>query len=248
MALRYYNNEQFAEAKEIFQSLNDYKDSSLLFTNSENAIIYQNALDDIKNGEYTEAYAALYTIQSYKDSKGLLETMQLVPISATDKNHNYGTYDFTYDKNGALTAISHAGDGHDYSITQFNDTGKVISSKYKYISNSDYTTNTDGTITWTATSSNVTEKKVYDRYGVMISEYNGQPVHIQVDSNHNPTKTSYNSEIINTYTSIFGNSQITNVSKKTSSFEFEYIAVLNNEQYPIDIIWRNIRMVCHFIW
>lgn len=82
-AMSLYENEQYAEARAVFESLNGYSDSNEMVEACKTAITEQQYLDAQKlyeEGKYDEAIRAFESLGTYKDSKEMIESVKQTVI------------------------------------------------------------------------------------------------------------------------------------------------------------------------
>ena len=78
-AMSLYENEQYTEARVVFESLNGYSDSNEMIEACKTAITEQQYLDAQKlyeEGKYDEAIQAFESLGTYKDSKEMIESVK----------------------------------------------------------------------------------------------------------------------------------------------------------------------------
>lgn len=82
-AMSLYENEQYTEARVVFESLNGYSDSNEMIEACKTAITEQQYLDAQKlyeEGKYDEAIQAFESLGTYKDSKEMIESVKQTVI------------------------------------------------------------------------------------------------------------------------------------------------------------------------
>lgn len=82
-AMSLYENEQYPEARAVFESLNGYSDSDEMIEACKTAITEQQYLDAQKlyeEGKYDEAIQAFESLGTYKDSKEMIESVKQTVI------------------------------------------------------------------------------------------------------------------------------------------------------------------------
>ena len=67
-AKSYMENGEYEKAQTILETMKDYEDSSELYVQCSDAIIYREALDSFNKGDYQSAKSSFETISSYQDS------------------------------------------------------------------------------------------------------------------------------------------------------------------------------------
>lgn len=248
-ALESMHQKYYKTAAVIFEELDDYADSKAMACECE----YLHAMELIGQEDYSGAYSALQTIPEYKDAAEFLSHMYMVPQKIILKNnlgHEHSFY-FDYNSNGKLDKARKVSGTSSWSFS-FSENGVLANSYYSSGERlRTYVTTSNGLVT-----------SYYDGEADTRYDEHGNAIAYRLDLGyraewHEYTGLEYDehSNRIDHSTNVYGaagNHQEMNLQSvcysrgnliAQSSFSYTYL-YLPNEEADMDLIWKNVRIIC----
>lgn len=248
-ALESMRLKDYGKATGIFTGLDDYADSKEMACECE----YLRAMELIGQEDYLGAYSALQTIPEYKDAAEFLSHMYMVPQKIIQKNnlgHEYSFY-FGYNSDGKMNEAREVAGTSSWTFS-FSEDGVLA---HSYYSSGErfrtYVTTSNGLVT---SYYDGEANARYDEHGNKIAYWLDLGYHAEW---HEYTGREYDEHAnrIDHSTNIYGaagdhqemNLQSVRYSEGNlvaqSSFSYTYL-YLPNEEADMDLIWKNIRIIC----
>ena len=248
-ALKLMQSKNYGEAVTIFSGLNDYADSKEMTCKCE----YLHAMELIGQEDYSGAYAVLRTIPEYKDAAEYLSHMYMVPQKITGAATDYY---FGYNGDGKMNEAQSAS-GWNYS---FSEDGVLDSAFSGRTQERTYVTASNGLVTecWEEGTFKNGYKR-YDKHGNMIAtavpkissgfssvvwhEYTGHEYDEyanRIDHSTNVYGAAGDHQEMNLQ-SVCRYSDGKLIGQSNFSYTYLY---LPNEEADMDLIWRNVRIIC----
>ena len=246
-------------AVSAFEALGEYRDSANLLTESR----YQYAMELIAQEDYSGAHSVLRAIPGYKDAAEYLSHMYMVPQKIIQKNNfgNERSFYFGYNSDGKMSEARTVSGTRSGSFG-FSEDGVFTDS---YDSSGErvqtYVTTSNGLVTSYDMSGKALYK--YDEHGNQIAYWNDW---IYEPEWHEYTGIEYDEHAnrIDKSTNVYGaagDHQEMNLQSVQSvhpnsgreliiqsSFSYTYL-YLPNEEADLDLIWKNVRIICGgFVW
>lgn len=247
-ALKLMQSKNYGKAVTIFSGLNNYANSKEMTCECE----YLHAMELIGQEDYSGAHAVLRTIPEYKDAAEYLSHMYMVPqkIILPDR-----TYYFGYNSDGTMDEAQSPGNWN-YGFSEDGILDSAFSGRVRMRT---YVTASNGLVTECMEEGSLKNGyKRYDKHGNMIASAVNK-----VSSGffsvvwHERTGREYDeyANRIDHSTNDYGaagdhqemNLQSVYYSKGErivqSNFSYTYL-YLPNEEADLDLIWKNIRIIC----
>lgn len=251
-ALELMHQKDYEKAAGIFAELDDYADSKEMACECE----YLRALELIGQEDYSGAHSVLRTIPEYKDAAEYLSHMYMVPQKITILKTYFGhesSFNFGYNSDGKMSEAQGSNNwNYDFSedgvLTHVNSSSSSITQPYRA-----YVTTSNGLVT------------SYDRNGKALRRYDehGNPIAYWFDRGyeakwHEYTGHEYDehaNRVKDGATNVYGaegDHQEMNLQSvcyssgnyiAQSSFSYTYL-YLPNEEADLDLIWKNVRIIC----
>lgn len=249
-ALESMHQKYYKTAAVIFEELNDYADSKAMACECE----YLHAMELIAQEDYSGAYSALQIVPEYKDAAEYLSHMYMVPQKIILKNnlgHEHSFY-FDYNSNGKLDEARKVSGTSSWSFS-FSENGVLTNSYYSSGERfRTYVTTSNGLVTrYYDGKANCR----YDEHGNAIGywlfsyssdgewhEYTGYEYdeHAnRIDHSTNIYGAAGNHQEMNLQSVCYSRGNLT----VQSSFSYTYL-YLPNEEADMDLIWKNVRIIC----
>lgn len=250
-ALKLMQSKSYGEAVTIFSGLNDYADSKKMVCECK----YLNAMEMIAQEDYSCAYSILQTISEYKDASEYMNHMFMVPqsIICTYSTGSKEIFNFGYNNDGKMNEAHEEAGTSSWSFG-FSEDGILA---HSYYSSGErlrtYVTTSNGLVTSYLDRNGEADRR-YDEHGNAISYWLDLGYHAEW---HEYTGHEYdeNANRIDHSTNIYGaagdhqemNLQSVYYSEGNlivqSDFSYTYL-YLPNEEADMDLIWKNVRIIC----
>lgn len=248
-AVALLEEKNYEGAISAFEALGEYRDSANLLTESR----YQYAMELIAQEDYLGAHSVLQTIPEYKDAAEYLSHMYMVPQKIIQKNnlgHEHSFY-FGYNSDGKMSEAREVTGTSSWSFS-FSEDGVLA---HSYYSSGErlrtYVTTSNGLVTSYYDGKTVCR---YDEHGNAIGCW---LFYLSDGEWHEYTGREYDEHAnrIDHSTNIYGaagahqemNLQSVRYSEGNlvaqSSFSYTYL-YLPNEEADLDLIWKNVRIIC----
>lgn len=253
-ALESMRLKDYGKATGIFAGLDDYADSKEMACECE----YLRAMELIGQEDYLGAYSALQTIPEYKDAAEYLSHMYMVPQKIIQKNnlgHEYSCC-FGYNSDGKMNEAREVAGTSSWTFS-FSEDGVLA---HSYYSSGErfctYVTTSNGLVT---SYYDGEANARYDEHGNKIAYWLDLGYHAEW---HEYSGREYDEHAnrIDHSTNIYGaagdhqemNLQSVCYSEGNlvaqSSFSYTYL-YLPNEEADMDLIWKNVRIICDgLVW
>lgn len=244
-ALESMHQKYYKTAAVIFEELDDYADSKAMACECE----YLHAMELIAQEDYSGAYSALQTIPEYKDAAEYLSHMYMVPqkIILTNNLGHEDSVCFGYNSDGKM---NEAQGPYDWNYG-FSRDGVLDSAFLRGERMCTYVTAGNGLVTeyWDGSIYKDGWCK-YDEYGNEIANYSSgkwdEYTGREYDEHANRKDHSTNvygaagdHQEMNLQSVCYSRGNLT----VQSSFSYTYL-YLPNETADMDLIWKNVRIIC----